>query len=75
MTVAAPGAVRTFSPDLPARLHQLVSLRAESFGALAYHHGERRLVFVKSRALVEVLQDLEHHPSARSAVDRARAER
>ena len=68
MTVAPAGAARTFSPDLPARLHELVSLRDESFGALAYHYGERRLVFVKSRALVEVLEDLEHHPSARSAV-------
>jgi putative mycofactocin binding protein MftB len=68
VAVASKGAARTFSPDLPARLHHRVALRDESFGALAYHYGERRLVFVKSRALVEVLVDLEHHASARSAV-------
>ena len=35
-----------------------VSLREESFGALAYHHGTRRLVFVKSPLLTDVLRRL-----------------
>ncbi len=35
-----------------------VSLRDESFGALAYHHGTRRLVFVKSPLLTAVLRRL-----------------
>lgn len=68
MTVAPPGVARTFDAELPARLHPLVALRGESFGALAYHYGKRRLVFVKTPALVEVLRDLERHDSARAAV-------
>ena len=68
MTVAPAGAARAFDPDLPARLHPLVALREESFGALAYHYGERRLVFLKTPALVHVLEDLERHASARAAV-------
>jgi mycofactocin biosynthesis protein MftB len=35
-----------------------VSLRDEAFGALAYHHGNRRLVFLKSRELVELVRRL-----------------
>ncbi|HEV3213654.1 MAG TPA: mycofactocin biosynthesis chaperone MftB [Acidimicrobiales bacterium] len=68
MTLAPTGDARTFDPARPARLHPLVTLRDEAFGALAYHYGERRLVFVKSPVLVDVLVDLEHHDSARSAV-------
>lgn len=68
MTLASPGASTGFDPDAPARLSTQVSLRPESFGALAYHFGNRRLVFVKSPALVDVLRDLEHHVSAREAV-------
>jgi putative mycofactocin binding protein MftB len=66
----APTALRDvpFDPELPARLHPQVSLRAEPFGALAYHHGSRRLVFVKSETLVRVLESLEGHASAREAV-------
>ena len=63
-----PPAPRAFDPDLPARLHPHVALRAESFGALAYHYDTRRLVFVKSPALVGVLEDLDCHDTARSAV-------
>jgi mycofactocin biosynthesis protein MftB len=68
VTLAPPGAARAFDPDLPARLHPLVALRDESFGALAYHYGQRRLVFLKTPELVAVLADLERHESARSAV-------
>lgn len=61
----APG---RFDPDRPARLHPRVALRHEPFGALAYHYGTRRLIFVKTRALVDVLEDLARHRTARSAV-------
>ncbi len=46
-----------------------MSLREESFGALAYHFGTRRLVFLKSRALVDVLESLATHSSVCDAVD------
>lgn len=49
------------------RLHPAVALRSESFGALAYHYDNRRLVFLKSTALVELVVDLEHHECARTA--------
>jgi mycofactocin biosynthesis protein MftB len=68
VTLAPPGAARAFDPDLPARLHPLVAVRDEAFGALAYHYGERRLVFLKTPALVAICVDLEAHDSARSAV-------
>lgn len=49
------------------RLHPQVALRPESFGALAYHFGTRRLSFLKSRALLAVVQRLAEHPDALSA--------
>ena len=42
----------TFDASAPWSLSPEVSLRDEAFGALAYHHGNRRLVFLKSRELV-----------------------
>lgn len=45
-----------------------VSLRDESFGALAYHHVNRRLVFLKSKQLVDIVRDLANFPSAREAI-------
>ncbi len=46
-----------------------VALRDESFGALAYHYGNRRLVFLKSRVLVDLVTSLDQYPSARQALD------
>jgi putative mycofactocin binding protein MftB len=46
-----------------------VSLRDESFGALAYHHGTRRLVFLKSRVLVELVRRLGEYESVGAALD------
>ncbi len=50
------------------RLSEMVSLRDEEFGALAYHHVNRRLVFLKSRELVEVVHRLGDFESADEAV-------
>lgn len=58
-----------FDPDRPWRLHRQVALRDESFGALAYHYGNRRLVFLRSRALVELVEALESFDSASDALD------
>jgi putative mycofactocin binding protein MftB len=45
-----------------------VSLRDEAFGALAYHHGNRRLVFLKSPTLVDLVRRLGDFSSADEAV-------
>jgi len=42
-------------------LHPQVALRPEPFGALAYHYGTRRLVFLKHPDVVRVVRALEHH--------------
>jgi putative mycofactocin binding protein MftB len=68
VTDARPTAA--FATDRAWRLNPQVSLRDESFGALAYHYGNRRLVFLKSRALVTLVSSLGAYPSA----DRALAE-
>ncbi len=46
-----------------------VALRSEPFGALAYHYGTRRLVFVKHPDLVRVVQALADHPSVTATFD------
>jgi putative mycofactocin binding protein MftB len=48
-------------------LDERVALRPESFGALAYHFGTRRLTFLKHRTLVRVVEALGEHPSAADA--------
>ncbi|MEI8126534.1 MAG: mycofactocin biosynthesis chaperone MftB [Actinomycetota bacterium] len=58
----------SFDATAAWQLSEQVSLRDESFGALAYHHGNRRLVFLKSRELVEVVRALSGHESARATV-------
>ncbi len=47
--------------DRALRLHPQVAIRAEPFGALAYHYGNRRLVFLKHRDLVDVIEQLNDH--------------
>ena len=49
--------------DTPLELDPQVALRPEPFGALAYHYGTRRLVFMKHRDVVAVAQQLASHPS------------
>ena len=60
--------VHAFEPDRSWRLHPQVALRDESFGALAYHYGTRRLLFLKSRTLVELVSSLERFESADAAL-------
>ena len=48
-------------------LDDRVALRPESFGALAYHFGTRRLSFLKHPKLVQVVQALGEHRSAADA--------
>jgi len=58
-------------PDDACRLHPDVSLRDERFGALAYHHGNRRLVFVRSTMVVGVLKVLGERQTLRDALTAA----
>ena len=49
--------------DTPLELDPQVALRPEPFGALAYHYGTRRLVFMKHLDVVAVARELSAHPS------------
>ena len=53
------------------QLNPQVALRDESFGALAYHYGNRRLVFLKSRLLVELVSALGDYETAADASRRS----
>jgi mycofactocin biosynthesis protein MftB len=56
-----------FDLDAAWRLHPQVSIRPERFGALLYHFGTRKLSFLKSPALLAVVQALESAGTARAA--------
>jgi putative mycofactocin binding protein MftB len=77
VTTTAVGRVSVPDPrdslDLDGRwrLSPDVSLRHEQFGALAYHHRTRRLVFVTSSTLVDLVTSLGEFASARQAMDAA----
>jgi putative mycofactocin binding protein MftB len=51
----------------PWVLNEQVALRPEPFGALAYHFGTRRLSFLKSRMLLDVVRGLAAQPTGRDA--------
>jgi len=68
-----PPADAAFDPARPLCLHPQVALRPESFGALAYHFGTRRLSFLKSRTLLAVVESLADQPSGLAACRAAAA--
>lgn len=49
-------------------LHPQVALRPEPFGALAYHYGNRRLVFLKHPDMVAVARALGDHATFADAL-------
>ncbi len=57
----------SFDLDSGWRLHPGVALRPEPFGALLYHFHTRKLSFLKSPTIVEVIRALDDHPTARAA--------
>jgi mycofactocin biosynthesis protein MftB len=67
VTEARPAGA-SFAVEQAWQLNPQVALRDESFGALAYHYGNRRLVFLKSRLLVELVSSLDEYPSAVAAI-------
>jgi putative mycofactocin binding protein MftB len=48
--------------------HPQVAIRLEGFGGLAYHYGNRRLVFLKAPELVTLVESLADYPTAREAL-------
>lgn len=54
--------------SLAWRLHPQVAVRPEPFGALLYHFGTRKLSFLKNRTILAVVESLDQHPDARSAL-------
>ena len=67
MTVAsAPGLDEALGRRL--ELHPQVALRPEPFGALAYHYGNRRLIFLRHKDMVRVVEALCSHDSLAAAL-------
>jgi putative mycofactocin binding protein MftB len=66
MSVPPPAATE-FDLATTWELHPSVSVRPEPFGALLYHFGNRRLSFLKSRQLLDVVQRLATAPDCRTA--------
>ena len=58
-----------FDPSVKWERSAKVGLRPEPFGALAYHFDTRRLVFLKSTKLVELVDGLVDHESAAAAIE------
>ena len=72
LTVPAHAAAGpAFDPELRWRLHPPVSVRPETFGALLYHFGTRKLSLLKNRTILAVVTSLADHPDARSALSAA----
>ena len=49
-------------------MHPQVALRPEPFGALAYHYGNRRLVFLRHPDIVRVVRSMADHATLRDAL-------
>ena len=60
-----------FEPDHAYRCSPRVALRPEPFGALAYDFGTRRLSFLKTKKLVEVVRTLGDQPDVHTTLDLA----
>ncbi|MEO5725222.1 MAG: mycofactocin biosynthesis chaperone MftB [Ilumatobacteraceae bacterium] len=55
--------------DRALELDPQVALRPEPFGALAYHYGNRRLIFLKHPDVVAVAKQLAEHPSLAATLE------
>ncbi len=57
-----------FDAAQPYEKHPQVAIRPEEFGGLAYHYGNRRLVFLKAPELVTLVESLAAYPTAGDAL-------
>ena len=71
VSTKAESRAEAFDPSRPYRRSPSVALRPEPFGALVYHFGTRRLSFLKSTQLVDVVIGLESHPDVHAAIEAA----
>ena len=58
----------TVTLESACELHPQVALRPEPFGALAYHYGNRRLVFLRHPDIVRVVRNLSLHTTLRETL-------
>jgi mycofactocin biosynthesis protein MftB len=65
----------TVTLDAAFALSDQVAVRPEPFGALVYHYGNRRLVFLRKPELVDVVRALGEHESVEAALDAAAIDR
>jgi mycofactocin radical SAM maturase len=56
------------NPGLAYELDPQASIRHEQFGGLAYHHGNRRLSFLRDPVLADLVRDLGRYPSLEEAL-------
>ena len=57
-----------FDSSAGYRLDPKVALRPEPFGALAYHYGSRRLTFLRTPLLADVVRHLGEYGSVEEAL-------
>ena len=55
--------------ETACELNPQVALRPESFGALAYHYGNRKLIFLKHPDVVAVVRDIADFATVQEALD------
>lgn len=55
--------------DSRLELHPQVAVRPEPFGALAYHYGNRRLIFLKHPDVVSVVNSLGEYATVADTLD------
>lgn len=68
MRAEPSGEEESFDAGRPYELDPHVAIRAEPFGGLAYHYGNRRLTLINTRALFDALFALRECPRARDAL-------
>ena len=59
----------TLTLESACEMHPQVALRPEPFGALAYHYGNRRLIFLKHPDVVRVVNELGAHRDVATTLD------